>query len=144
MLAHFHKYLVTPPTSSFAVEFTVVLSVPLLDESNSLHDASESNNECELLKSRGRTHWDSGLFNECIAYGLMLARTTPAYEMQIAMNEKKFPWDYHSLTVYERAWEVNRLLNMNASGCWTTVTTGDEQDVYGEFGVCLVMNVPVL
>ncbi|CAH8514963.1 unnamed protein product [Dicrocoelium dendriticum] len=118
--------------SAFSVvEFTVVLSVPLLDESNSLHDAPDSTNACELLKSRGRTQWDSGLFTGCITYGLMLERTTPAYEMQITMNETKFPWDYNSLTVYERAWEVNRLLNMNASGCSTIVTTGEVQDVYG-------------
>ncbi|CAH8514940.1 unnamed protein product [Dicrocoelium dendriticum] len=103
------------------VNVTVLFSVPLPPKDDSQRKALASDDACELLKARSRTRWNSGMFIGCTASSLMLT---------VAMNETKLQMDYQSMIVFERAWRVNRLLNENAGDCLTTVTTGEERDVF--------------
>ncbi|CAH8514945.1 unnamed protein product [Dicrocoelium dendriticum] len=112
------------------VNVTVLFSVPLPPKDDSQRKALASDDACELLKARSRTRWNSGMFIGCTASSLMLTGKTPYYKLQVAMNETKLQMDYQSMIVFERAWRVNRLLNENAGDCLTTVTTGEERDVF--------------
>ncbi|CAH8469388.1 unnamed protein product [Dicrocoelium dendriticum] len=113
-------------TSSRWGRFTSMLSVRLLSLSNlTINEKFEGifpQYTCSMLKARALLYWKVKLFSNCTKVAVHTMDKFPWYSLRIAVNGKKLPTWYRSLSEFEQMWLINVMLNANTHECRTAVT----------------------